>query len=91
MEPSNEHNPPASSPLAAVLGAQHTAFGVIFSMFEDLKESNRDLEERVTTMGLERAKDALKINELTEELKVREDPQTRRYFCAVQSLGFSTI
>ena len=60
-----------SKEFANVLSAQHNAFGIIFGMFKEMKESNADLEERLTIVSLERAKDALKIMELQEEVKVR--------------------
>ena len=71
MERNTEQSTTSSPQLQVVLGAQHTAFGVIFKMFEDLTNSNKELEDRINTMGHERARDALKIAELTEELKVR--------------------
>lgn len=57
---------------SAVLSAQHNAFGVIFSMFQELKDSNAELEERVIEMGMAMAKDKLCIVELQEEVKVRK-------------------
>jgi hypothetical protein len=55
----------------SVLNAQHTAFGVIFGMFTDLKESHLELEDKFKDMEVDRANDALKIKELREEVKVR--------------------
>ena len=60
----------SNTPFERVMAHQTSAFGAIFTMFTELKEANKVLEERVQDLAMGRAKDQLKIKELDEEIKV---------------------